>query len=244
MAEDASLRAPAESIPAGSRAIGGFVRAVAAVVWKDLAAEWRSREVVTGMVVFALLSVLIFHFALEVEVERRPGVAAGVLWTTLAFAGTVGLSRSMAKEKDRDSLDGLLLAPVDRSAIFFGKVTANLIFVWIVAAVLLPVYGVLYNVSLFHPGLLASVALGTLGYTTVGTLLSAMAVQARTREVLLPVLLFPVVLPVIVAGLSATEGFLSGWEAAEIQLPLRLLVAYDVIFLAVGWMGFEFVIEE
>jgi heme exporter protein B len=242
MAEKISL-ADVGGRPAGSAALS-FGRAVAAVVWKDLAAEWRSREVVAGMVVFALLSVLIFHFALDVEIERRPGVAAGVLWTTLSFAGTIGLSRSMAKEKDRDSLDGLLLAPVDRSAIFFGKAGANLIFVWVVAAVLLPVYGVLYNVSLLHPGLLASVALGTLGYTAAGTLLSAMAVQARTREVLLPILLFPIVLPVIVAGLSATEGFLAGWEPAEILRSLRILVAYDAIFLAVGWMGFEFVVEE
>jgi heme exporter protein B len=137
-----------------------------------------------------------------------------------------------------------MLVPVDRSAIFFGKAASNLVFVWTVAAVLLPVYGVLYNVSLLHPGLLASVALGTLGYTAAGTLLSAMAVQARTREILLPILLFPVVLPVIVAGLSATEGFLGGWDPADIVRALQLMAAYDAIFLAVGWMGFEFVIEE
>src|SRR3990172_11788177 len=171
---------------------GSFGRAVAAVVWKDLAAEFRSRELIGGMLVFALLVVLIFNFALELDVRTRSTVTAGALWVTFAFAGTLGLNRSMAVEKDRGCLDGLLVAPVDRSAIFFGKVGANLAFLWIVVAIVLPVYSLLYNTNLFVPGLLGVIVLGTIGYVAVGTLLAAMTVQARTRDVLLPILLFPV----------------------------------------------------
>jgi heme exporter protein B len=221
-----------------------FVQAVAAVVWKDLAAEFRSRELLGGMLVFALLVVLIFNFALELDVRTRSTVTAGVLWVTFAFAGTLGLNRSMASEKDRGCLDGLLLAPVDRSAIYFGKVIANLAFMLIVEAVVLPIYGLLYNVSLLNPGLLGVILLGSVGYVGVGTLLASMAVQARTRDVLLPILLFPVVLPVLVAAVKASEGFLQGLEVADILPWVNILLVYDVIFLVVAWLVYDYVVEE
>ncbi|HSB90362.1 MAG TPA: heme exporter protein CcmB [Anaerolineales bacterium] len=221
-----------------------FVQAVAAVVWKDLAAEFRSRELLGGMLVFALLVVLIFNFALELDVRTRSTVTAGVLWVTFAFAGTLGLNRSMASEKDRGCLDGLLLAPVDRSAIYFGKVIANLAFMLIVEAFVLPVYGLLYNVSLLHPGLLGVILLGSVGYVGVGTLLASMAVQARTRDVLLPILLFPVVLPVLVAAVKASEGFLQGLGSADILPWVNILLVYDVIFLVVAWLVYDYVVEE
>jgi heme exporter protein B len=221
-----------------------FVQAVSAVVWKDLAAEFRSRELLGGMLVFALLVVLIFNFALEVDVRTRSTVTAGVLWVTFAFAGTLGLNRSMASEKDRGCLDGLLLAPVDRSAIYFGKVIANLAFMLIVEAVVLPIYGLLYNVSLLNPGLLGVILLGSVGYVGVGTLLASMAVQARTRDVLLPILLFPVVLPVLVAAVKASEGFLQGLGVADILPWVNILLVYDVIFLVVAWLVYDYVVEE
>ena len=142
------------------------------------------------MLVFALLVILIFNFALELDVRTRGTITAGVLWVTFAFAGTLGLNRSMAVEKDRGCLDGLLLAPVDRSAIYFGKMLGNWLFMLMVATIILPIYSVLYNVNLFHPGLLAVILLGSFGYVVVGTLLASMAVQARTRDVLLPILLW------------------------------------------------------
>ena len=187
-----------------------FIRAVSAVVWKDLAAEFRSRELLSAMLVFSLLVILIFNFALELDIKTRQSVTAGVLWATFAFAGTLGLNRSMAVEKDRGCLDGLLLAPVDRAAIYFGKVISNLAFMLIVEVIVLPIYSVLYNINLFQPGLLAVVLLGSIGYTAVGTLLSAMSVQTRTRDVLLPILLFPVVIPIILAAVKASGGFLQG----------------------------------
>jgi len=222
----------------------GFVRAIAAVTWKDLAAELRSRELLSAMLVFALLVILIFNFALELDVKTRRSVTAGVLWTTFAFAGTLGLNRSMAVEKDRGCLDGLLLAPVDRAAIYFGKALSNLAFMMIVEAIVLPVYSFLYNINLFQPGLLLVILLGSIGYVAVGTLLSSMAVQARTRDVLLPILLFPVIVPILIAAVKASGGFLTGDEFSNILPWLNLLIVYDVIFIAVAFMVFDYVVEE
>jgi heme exporter protein B len=223
---------------------GKFIKAVSAVVWKDLQAEFRSRELFSAMLVFSLLIILIFNFALELDIKTRQSVTAGVLWATFAFAGTLGLNRSMAIEKDRGCLDGLLLAPVDRSAIYFGKVISNLAFMLIVEIIVLPVYSVLYNINLFQPGLLLVILLGSIGYVGVGTLLAAMSVQTRTRDILLPILLFPVIIPVILAAVKASAGFLEGREFSEILSPLSLLIAYDVIFISVAFMVFDSVVEE
>lgn len=224
--------------------IGNFMKAVSAVVWKDLQAEFRSRELFSAMLVFSLLIILIFNFALELDVKTRQSVTAGVLWSTFAFAGTLGLNRSMAIEKDRGCLDGLLLAPVDRSAIYFGKVISNLVFMLIVEAIVLPVYSILYNVNLFEPGLLMVILLGSIGYVAVGTLLAAMSVQTRTRDILLPILLFPVAIPVLLAAVKASGGLLAGVPFEEVQFPISLLIAYDVIFIAVAFMTFENIVEE
>ena len=141
-------------------------------------------------------------------------------------------------------MDGLLLAPVDRSAIYFGKVLGNLVFMLMVEIIVLPIYSLLYNVNLFDPGLLLVILLGSIGYVAVGTLLAAMAVQARTRDILLPILLFPVVLPVILAAVKASTGFLDGSEMELIRPWLNLLIAYDIIFSAVAFMVFDYVVEE
>ncbi|MCJ7567038.1 MAG: heme exporter protein CcmB, partial [Anaerolineales bacterium] len=190
------------------------------------------------------LVIVIFNFALELDIRTREAVTSGVLWVTFAFAGTLGLNRSMAIEKDRGCLDGLLLAPVDRSAIFFGKAIGNLFFMLIVEAIILPMYSVLYNVNLFQPGLILVILLGSIGYTAVGTLLASMAVQARTRDVLLPILLFPVLIPLLLAAVKASNGFLQGFEVAEIIPWVNVMIAYDVIFIAVAFMVFDFVVEE
>lgn len=221
-----------------------FLRAVWAIVWKDLAAEMRSREMISAMLVFALLVIFIFNFALELDARARATVTSGVLWVTFAFAGTLGLNRSMAMEKDRGCLDGLLLAPVDRSAIYFGKMLGNLVFMLIVEVIVLPVYSILYNTNLFDPGLLAVILLGSIGYVAVGTLLSSMAVQTRTRDILLPILLFPVALPLLIAAVKASTGFLQGLELAEISPWLNLLIVFDLVFTAVSFMVFDFVVEE
>ena len=241
---------PAERPSAGlstrrqSSSVTPFLRAMSAVIWKDLAAEWRSRELLTAMLVFALLVILIFNFALELDAQARATVTSGVLWVTFTFAGTLGLNRSMAVEKDRGCLDGLLLAPVDRTAIYFGKALSNLVFMLLVAAIVLPVYSLVYNTNLFLPGLLGVIVLGSLGYVAVGTLLSAMTVQARTRDILLPILLFPVVLPLLVSAVKASTGFLQAQPMDLIMPWINLLVVYDVIFTAVAFMVFDYVVEE
>jgi heme exporter protein B len=221
-----------------------FLKATYAIIWKDVAAEFRSREIFSAMLVFSLLVILIFNFALELDIVTRQTVTAGVLWVTFAFAGTLGLNRSMAVEKDRGCLDGLLLAPVDRAAIYFGKVISNLVFMLIVEAIVLPVYSFLYNVNLFNPGLLLVILLGSIGYISVGTLLASMAIQARTRDVLLPILLFPVAIPVLIAAVKASEGFLAGSDFSTIYASLSLLIGYDVIFIAIPYMVFDYVVEE
>lgn len=230
--------------PATTRRQGSFFQAMAAVVWKDLQAEFRSRELFSAMLVFSLLIILIFNFALELDIRTRQSVTAGVLWATFAFAGTLGLNRSLAIEKDRGCLDGLLLAPVDRSAIYFGKVISNLTFMLIVEVIVLPVYSVLYNINLFQPGLLLVILLGSIGYASVGTLLSTMSVQTRTRDILLPILLFPVVIPVLLAAVKASSGLLTGSSLAEVAVPINLLIAYDIIFVSVAFMVFDSVVEE
>ena len=182
MTKNMSSGSPISMTPKST--LRGYFRVISAIVWKDFAAELRSREMMSAMLVFALLIVLIFNFALELDIGTRETITSGVLWVTFAFAGTLGLNRSMAMEKDRGCLDGLLLAPVDRSAIYFGKAISNLAFMLIVEAIVLPVYSVLYNLNLFQPGLLLVIFLGSVGYTAVGTLLSSMSIQTRTRETL------------------------------------------------------------
>jgi heme exporter protein B len=196
------------------------------------------------MLVFAVLVILIFNFALELDAAARASVTSGVIWVTFVFAGTIGLNRSMSIEKDRGCLDGLLLAPVDRTAIYFGKAIGNLAFMLVVAAIVLPLYSLLYNINLLQPGLLLVILLGSVGYVAVGTLLASMAVQARTRDMLLPILLFPVMVPLLVAAVKASSGYLQAAPLDEIQPWINLLVVYDLIFTAVAFMVFDFVVEE
>jgi heme exporter protein B len=236
--------------PTNMRSKGAFFRAVWAIVWKDLAVEMRSRELLSAMLVFAFLVILIFNFALELDAKTRTDVTAGVLWVTLTFAGTLGLNRSMATEKDRGCLDGLLLAPVDRSAIYFGKALGNLIFMLIVAIIVLPIFSALYNVNLFKPGLILVILLGSEGYVAVGTLLSGIAVQTRTRDILLPILLFPIVIPLLIAAVKASSGFLvgstllQGIQMEEVWPWLNLLLVYDLIFTTVSYLVFDHVVED
>ncbi len=221
-----------------------LLKATFAIVRKDLAAEFRSFELVSAMLVFSLLVIIIFNFALELDIKVREAANAGILWTTFAFAGTLGLNRSMSVEKDRGCMDGLLLAPVDRSAIYFGKALSNLAFMIVVEAIVIPVYSMLYNVNLFRLDLLAVILLGSIGYAAVGTLLAAMSVQTRMREVLLPILLFPVAIPVLLAAVKCSSGLLAGDAFSEILTPFNLLLVYDVIFIAIAFMTFDFVVEE
>ena len=221
-----------------------FFKALFAVVWKDLIAELRGKELISAMLVFALLVIFIFNFALELDPKTRSALTAGILWVTIIFAGNLGLNRSMSVEKDRGCLDGLLLAPVDRTAIYFGKSIANWIFMLIVAMIVLPIYSILYNTNIISPALILVIILGSEGSVAIGTLLASMAVQARTRDILLPILLFPVILPVLIAAVKASAGILSGFPLTDLQTWFNLLIVYDIIFTSVAFMVFDSVVEE
>ena len=221
-----------------------FLRKVLVIVHKDVAVELRTKEMLSSMFVFSLLVIMIFSFAFELRVEDVREVAPGVLWVTFVFAGMLGLSRSFVLEKDKGCLEGLLLCPVDRSAIYFGKMLGNVIFMTTVEAMILPIFSILFNISLFQPVLLLIVVLGTLGFAGVGTLFSAMAVHTRSREVMLPVLLFPIVVPAMIAAVKATGGILDGQPFSEIAHWIRLLVVFDVVFFAISFMTFDYVVEE
>ncbi|MGQ9554616.1 MAG: heme exporter protein CcmB [Anaerolineae bacterium] len=221
-----------------------FACKVLAIVRKDIAAELHTREMVSAMLVFSVLTLLIFSFALDLQGAVARAAAPGVLWATVAFAGTLGLSRSLAREQQNGCLDGLLLVPVDRSAIFFGKAIGNLVFMAIVEVILLPLFSALFNVPLLRGSIVLVVALGTLGYAAVGTLLAAIAVNTRAREVMLPILLLPLAVPMLIAAVRATGWLVDGGTLAEVGGWLRLLVAYDLIIVAVSMLTFSYVVEE
>jgi len=222
----------------------GFLRKVWAIVAKDVAAEIHTREMVSAMLVFSVLALFVFSFALDLRGAMARAAAPGVLWTTIAFAGTLGLSRSLAREQQTGCLDGLLLAPMDRSAIFFGKAIGNLLFMGIVEIVLLPLFSALLDVPLLQPGVLLVTALGTIGYAAVGTLLAAMAVNTRAREVMLPILLLPLAIPALIAAVKATGGLVEGGTLAEVGGWIRLLIVYDLVIVAVSMLTFDYVVEE
>ena len=220
-----------------------YFRKVWAIARKDLLIELRSRDVLSSAVVFTLLVLLIFNFALELTGDTIRAVAPGILWVTFIFAGMLTLGRTFARERERGALQGLMLAPLDRGALFVAKLLVNLILLGLVEIVALPAFIALYNLSPRAAPLLAVVALGTLGFATVGTLFAAVAANTRAREALLPLLLFPVLVPVIIGAVKATGQTLPG-TAPGGSPWLSLLIAFDAIFLALSYAMFEYVIEE
>jgi len=221
-----------------------FWRSVMAIVWKDIRAELRTKDIFSSMFVFALLAVIVFNFAFELRVPDMKMVAPGIVWVAVSFAGTLGLNRAFVIEQDKGSLAGLLLAPVDRSAIYFGKMLGNLLFMLVVEAILLPLVMIFFNLTLLTWPHLLVLGLGTFGFAAVGTIFSAIAVNTRAREVLLPILLFPVLVPVLVAGVKMTGALLDGEPFSSLGNWLRLTLVYDVAFTVVAYMTFGYVVEE
>jgi heme exporter protein B len=217
-----------------------------ALLWKEVLVELRARETVLAGAVFALLVLVIFNFAFDLRVENVAEVAPGVLWVTVTFAGVLSLGRAFARERDRRTLDGLLLAPVDRSALYLAKVAASFASMLVVELVAVPAFIGLFNLSVALPLLALGLLLGTLGLAGVGTLFAAIAAHTRAREVLLPLLLFPIQVPVILATVKTTGAAIHvpGTEPPEVGQWLGLLVAFDALFLALSVVLFEFAIEE
>ncbi|HZO28691.1 MAG TPA: heme exporter protein CcmB [Chloroflexota bacterium] len=220
-----------------------FFRTVNTLVWRDLLSEYRSREILGGGIVFALLTLVVFNFAIDLRLESAEEVAPGILWIGFAFAGMLAFGRSFAAERERGTLDGLLLAPIDRGAIYLARAITNAILMCIVELVSLPVFVALYNVRAAWGELLLTTALGTIGFTSAGTLVAAIAANTRAREIMLPVLLLPLTVPVLIASVKATAVAL-GAQSVEPLPWLQLLLAFDVIMVATSFLVFEYILDE
>jgi heme exporter protein B len=221
-----------------------WLKTVRTLVWKDLVQEWRSRDMLTAMLAFAVLALFIFNYAMELNPANRSEVASGTLWVVILFAGTLGLNRSFTAEQDQGCFDGLVMAVPDLSAIYVAKAITNFLMMLFLIVLVIPLYSVLYNQSMFILSFFTVLLLGSWGYTAAGTLISGMTVQTRMRDLLLPILLFPLLMPVNMAVVKAAGGILAGLPASEILVWVRLLVVYDVIVSVVGVMVFEYVIQE
>ncbi len=219
-----------------------FFAQVWAILWKDIRCELRSKQTWLGMGLFALLVLVIFNFTFDLRVENKVAVAPGALWVAFIFASMLGLGRTMAAEREQGSLDRLLLSPVDRKAIYLAKLLGNMLFISLVELVALPVFGILFNLPLFVGALIPIVLLGTLGIATIGTLFSAMAAATRARELLLPILVFPMIVPVVIGAIRLTQDIM----APTLNEPpwLSLIIAFDIIFLSISMLTFQYVIEE
>ncbi|MBW6517425.1 MAG: heme exporter protein CcmB [ANME-2 cluster archaeon] len=218
------------------------------LAWKDLLMEFRTKQMLNSMIIFSLLVIVIFSYSFtnvlfSIEVSD---IAPGILWIAFTFAGMLGLSRSFAGEKEDGCLDGLKLCPVDPSAIYLGKVTSNLIIMFMIEVIIVPLFMILFNFTDIKSltGLGIVILLGTLGFILVGTLFSALTVNMRTREILLPVILFPIIIPLIMSAVLATQKVLTSGNIMDAADELRLLLVYDVVFFIAAQLMFEYVIED
>ncbi|HVU67557.1 MAG TPA: heme exporter protein CcmB [Ktedonobacteraceae bacterium] len=212
------------------------------ILWKDIRCELRSKQMWAGMGLFALLVLVIFNFAFDLRVDNKAAVAPGALWVAFVFASFLGLGRTIAAEREKGSFDRLLLCPVNRKAIYLAKLLGNVFFIGVVEIVALPVFAVLFNVPFALGELLPIVLLGTIGIASVGTLFSAMAAATQARELLLPILVFPLIVPIVIAAVRATGALMV--VTANEPPWLGLIAAFDAIFLSLSTILFEYVIEE
>jgi heme exporter protein B len=217
-----------------------FFPTVWALIWRD---EYRTREVLGGGIVFALLTLVVFNFAIDLRPDTAEDVAPGILWIGFAFAGMLSFGRSFASERERGTLDGLLLAPIDRGAIYLARAATNTILMGVVGLVSLPVFVGLYNLRVAWGELLLTTALGTVGFTGTGTLIAAIAASTRAREIMLPLLLLPLTVPVLIASVKATAIAL-GARPVETLPWLQLLAGFDIVVVATSFIVFEYLLEE
>jgi heme exporter protein B len=223
-----------------------YLQTVWAIVWKDLTMELHTKQTLSIMAVFSIAAVLVFNFALELELDAARNVSTGLLWIVILLAGTLGLNRTVAAEQENRSIEAVLMAPVSRSAIYLGKVISVSLFVMALEALLVPLFIVFFNKPYWLPQVILIVVLGTIGYVAAGVLVSSMSVQTRSRDVLLPVLLLPLSLPTALAAASAVAAFMAPelppWS--EVQAPIALLVMFDVLMLTAGFLAYHYVVED
>jgi heme exporter protein B len=221
-----------------------YWRKVWAVAQKDLRAELRAKEVFSTMAAFSVLAVVVFGLAFDLRVPRPEMVVPGVLWVVLLFGGVLGLNRIFGAEVDRGSLAALLLAPVDRSAIYFGKLIVSMTFQTATVLLAAAVTAVIFDANLLHLWILVGLVLGITGYAGVGTLFAALTASVRARETMLPILLLPVMTPVFMAGVALTAAVLDGRAFEEFARWLLVLAAYDLVFVTIAFLVFDLIWEE
>jgi len=221
-----------------------FWRKVIAITWKDALSEMRTREIVFSVLVFTLLVIVIFNFAFNASQETMRLVAPGILWVTFTFAGVLSLNRSFILEKEEGCLEGLMVCPISREVIYVGKMLGSLLFLLIIEAIALPIFAFLFNLDVLSPQLIVITVLTTIGFVAVGTLFSALAVNTKAREMVLPILFFPIVVPLIISAVKASGLALSGEPWSGLFPWLQIIGAFDAIFLVVSFLVFAFVIEE
>jgi heme exporter protein B len=212
---------------------------------KDLLLEMRRRESLLTMFFFGTLLLFVFHFSFDLAPDRMVEMAPALLWLAFLFTGTLGLAQLFEAERGNHCLEALLLSPMDRGALFLAKTCFNLILMVLVEIVVIPLFWILFNLRSWDviPNLFLVTLLGTVGFCVLGTLLSAVTLKARARELLLPLVLFPLMIPVILGTIRCMEAILRAGELGDALPWLRLLVGFDVIFLTVGVLIFDWVIE-
>lgn len=221
-----------------------FWKKAFAITWKDVLSELRTREIIFSVVVFTLLVVVIFNFTFTTGQQTAAAVAPGILWATFTFAGVLSLNRSFILEKEEGCLEGLMISPLSREAIYLGKMLASLIFMLVVEAVALPAFALLFNLDIFSWQLITVTVLTTVGFVAVGTMFSALAVNTKARELVLPILFLPIVVPIIIAAVKASGMALSGAPWRDMSSWLGIIIAFDIVFLVVPALLFTYVIEE
>jgi len=221
-----------------------MTRAALAVLRKDLRAELRTGETVPAMCLFAVMTLVVFHFAFDRE-SVEGDLAAGILWVTVLFAAVLGINRLFVAEREQGGFDGFLLAPVDRTAMLVAKVAALLAFLVAVELVTVPAFALLLLEPAPDPRLIAVLGLGDIGIAVVGTLTSALAVQTRARELIVPIVTLPLLLPVIIAAASATGPLLADGGAGSVPMKwMAVLGLYDLIFGLIAYAVFDFLLED
>jgi heme exporter protein B len=225
--------------------VSAYMRRAWIVVWKDVLSERRSKESLNALVFFSILLLFVFQFALGPERARVEAALPGLLWLGFILAGLLAFGRTFLVERENDCWEGLVLSPGDKSAIYLGKLAGNVLLMAVVEAVLLVLFTVFFGLDFTGvlPALCLVLALGTLGLAAVGTLFGAITAQLRARELLFPVLLLPAVVPILLGAVSATQSVILGQPLAEAVAWLKLLAAADLVYLVVGVLTFEFVLE-
>jgi len=221
------------------------VHGAGAILLKDLRIEWRTRESLASVFVLGVLLLVVFTVAHDPEPEAAPALAPAVLWVAFVFTGLLGVQRGFLLERENDCMSGLLSAPIDPAAIYAGKLLANVVLLGVTQAVVVPLVGLFLHVDLWGvlPGLVAVLGLGNVGFASLATLFAAVATRTRAREVMLPLLLLPLLVPLLIGAVTATRAVLGGGLGAA-RDGIAVLVAFDVVFVVAGWLLFAYVVRD